>query len=85
MYYISMIISINIIYDILSSLKHKDSIMKNLFTTLLIIASVSSASTVHYDQKSNNEKSIVKYSGTKSTLVSMSKPNHPSTDLYTKS
>ncbi len=58
--------------------------MKKLLTTVLMIATVASAATVHYDQKRTNDKSVVKYPGTKSKATAISKPNHPSNALYKK-
>ncbi len=56
--------------------------MKKLLTTVLMIATMASAATVHYDQKRSNDKSVVKYTGKKSKATAISKPNHPNNALY---
>ncbi len=57
--------------------------LKKLFSTVLIIASVASAATVHYDKRSeNSKKDIVKYSAKKAKTTLSNKPNHPNNKLY---
>ncbi len=57
--------------------------LKKIFSIMLVIASVASAATVHYDKRSdNNKKNVVKYSGKKAKAGSTTKVNHPNNSLY---
>ncbi len=57
--------------------------MKKLLTTLLMITSIASAATVHYDQK-KSEKNTVHYDNAKTKSSAISKANHPHNSLYKK-
>ncbi len=57
--------------------------LKKVFSILLVIASVASATTVHYDKRSDNSKKhVVKYSGKKAKSGLSTKANHPNNSLY---
>ncbi len=59
--------------------------LKKIFSILLVIASVASATTVHYDKRSDDsKKNVVKYSEKKVKTGLSSKANHPHNSLYNK-
>ncbi len=57
--------------------------LKKVFSILLVIASVASAATVHYDKRSDDsKKNVVQYSNKKAKTGLSSKVNHPNNSLY---